>query len=71
MLRYFHRCRAELRGLRAGAVLGVVGNLANDEHAYNDEKQEPLAPAYKKKALEAVENAITVAVGAVKYLDAV
>jgi hypothetical protein len=30
-----------------------------------------LAPVYKNKALEALENAITVAVGAVNYLDAV
>ncbi len=62
---------AGLRGLRAGAVLGVVGNVARDEHAYKDETLEPLARTYKKKAEEAKENEIAVAVGAVNYLDAV
>ena len=62
---------ARLRGLWAGAVLGVVGNLATDEHAYNDEKWEPLARLYKIKAEEAIEKAITVAVSAVKYLEVV
>jgi uridine phosphorylase len=60
---------ARVRGLRAGAVLGVVGNLIKNEHAFKDVKREPLARRYKKKAEEATENAIKVAVGAVKYLE--
>lgn len=60
---------AELRGLQAGAVLGVVGNLAKDEHGYKDEKHEPLAHKYKKQAEKAVENAITVALNSIKYLE--
>jgi uridine phosphorylase len=59
---------ARLGGLRAGAVLGVVGNLASNEHAYTDVKHEPLAHSYKQKAEEAIEHAIEVAIGAVKYL---
>ena len=59
---------ARLRGLKAGAVLGVVGNIATGEHAYKDPEKEPLAHEYKKKAEEAIENAIKVAVGSVKYL---
>lgn len=60
---------ARLRGLKAGAVLGVVGNIATDEHVYKDPEKEPLAHEYKKKAEEATENAIKVAVGGVKYLQ--
>ncbi|MDI6885233.1 MAG: nucleoside phosphorylase [archaeon] len=57
---------ARLRGLHAGAILGVVGNLAKNEHAYRDTKQG--SHTYKEKAKEAIKNAIHVAVGAVKYL---
>ncbi len=60
---------ARLRGLRAGAVLGVVGNLVTNEHAYKDAKRDPLARIYKTKAEEATENAIKVAVGAVKCVQ--
>ena len=52
---------ARLRGLRAGAVLGVVGNIVTKRHVYGDKD-------YENKAKMAVENAIKVAVGAVKYL---
>lgn len=45
--------------------------MAKDEHAYTDETLDPLARAYKKKAENATENAITIAVGAVNYLNVV
>ncbi|MDI6810395.1 MAG: hypothetical protein QMD80_01725 [archaeon] len=57
---------ARLRGLHAGAVLGVVGNIAKNEHGYKDTKQG--SHRYKEKADEAVKNVIKVALGAVKYL---
>ena len=53
---------AKLRGLKAGAVLGVVGNIVTEKHVYGDKK-------YENKANTAVENAIWVAVGAVKYIN--
>ena len=52
---------ARLRGLKAGAVLGVVGNIVTKEHIYKSKK-------YETKAKEAEKNAIEVVVGAVKYL---
>jgi uridine phosphorylase len=53
---------AKLRGLKAGAVLGVVGNIVTGKHVYGDKK-------YENKANMAVETAIRVAVGAVKYIN--
>jgi uridine phosphorylase len=53
---------AKLRGLKAGAVLGVIGNIVTEQHVYGDK-------AYETKANQAVENAIRVAVGAVKYIN--
>ena len=58
----FHCCNAKLRGLKAGAVLGVVGNIVTEKQVYGDKK-------YENKANMAVENAIRVAVGAVKYIN--
>jgi uridine phosphorylase len=60
---------ARLRGLKAGAVLGVVGNLIKNEHAYKDPKEDPRAGEYKDNAQEAIKSAIKVAVGAVKYVQ--
>jgi len=59
---------ARFRGLEAGAVLGVVGNIVRGEHAYKNKEEDPRVGEYKKKAGESVEAAIKVAVGAVKYL---
>jgi uridine phosphorylase len=53
---------AKLRGLKAGAVLDVIGNIVTEQHVYGDK-------AYETKANQAVENAIRVAVGAVKYIN--
>jgi len=53
---------ARLRSKRAGAVLGVVGNLATEEHSYRGGEET------RRKADLAKENAIRVAVKAVKYL---
>ena len=60
---------AKIRELKAGAVLGVVGNIVKDEHAYKDPEKEPLAYEYKKKAEEAIDNAIKVAIDAVKHIS--
>lgn len=53
---------AKLRGLKAGAVLAVVGNIVTEKHVYGDKE-------YEIKANMAVENAIKVAVDAVKYIN--
>lgn len=52
---------AKIRELKAGAVLGVVGNIVTDKHVYKSKE-------YEEKAKEAIVNAIKVAVGTVKYL---
>ncbi len=53
---------AKLRGLKAGAVLAVVRNIATEKHVYGDKE-------YEIKASKAVENAIKVAVDGVKYIN--
>jgi uridine phosphorylase len=50
---------SRLRGLRAGAVFAVTGNLITGKHSYMGDEQE---------AEKAVANAIKVALGAIKYL---
>ena len=54
---------ARLRRLRAGAVLGVVGNIVRGEHGYEDPQK------CRSIIEEAEENTIKVAIGAVKYMQ--
>jgi len=42
-------------------------DIATGEHAYKSPKEDPCAKRDKDKAEKAVENAIRVAIGAVKY----